>query len=247
MISAVIITYNEAKHIAVAINSCKNIVDEVIVIDAESTDDTVLIARQTDKKVRTFVKCWEGYGSARNYGAAKAKHDWIFSLDADERCSSELRQAIQRLQLEKSKIYQVSRKNIYNSEIIKHGFLAPEWKARLYYKSITKWDDKSVHETLQPINCKLEYRRIEGSLMHHAYEDQSHHREKLDHYAQLSVQSGKSSSTSFIWDRLAPMYHFCKAHFLKLGLLQSPYGFETSKNAYYYSTRKRYYLKQANN
>lgn len=245
MISAVIITYNEAKHIADAINSCKDIVDEVIVIDAESMDDTILLAEQTDEKVKTFVKCWNGYGAARNYGADQAMYDWIFSLDADERCSPDLRQAIKNLQLKNRLTYQVRRKNIYKSEIIKHGFLAPEWKARLYNKSLAKWDDKSVHETLQPINHKLEYRKIEGSLMHHAYKDQSDHREKLDRYAKLSVQSAKSSSMSFVWDRLAPMYHFCRAHFLKLGFLQTPYGIETSKNAFYYSKRKRYYLQQA--
>ncbi len=247
MISAVIITYNEAQHIADAINSCKDIVDEVIVIDAESTDDTVINAEQSDEKVRTFVKYWEGYGAARNYGAVKAKHDWIFSIDADERCSPELSETIKSLPLVKPLTYQVRRKNIYNSEIIKYGFLAPEWKARLYSKSLAAWDDKSVHETLQPINSKLEYRKLNGALTHHAYQDQSHHREQLNHYAKLSSQSAKSSLSAYLLDRLAPSYHFCRAHFLKLGFLQTPYGIETSKNAYYYSKRKRYYRQQVKN
>ena len=245
MISVVIITYNEAKHIADAIYSCKDVVDEVIVVDAESSDDTVLIAQQTDQKVKTFVKCWEGYGAARNYGAAQAKYDWIFSLDADERCSSELRATLQRLQLEKPTAYQVRRKNIYKSEIIKYGFLAPEWKDRLYNRTSASWDDKSVHETLQSNQHKLEYQKIEGALMHHAYDSQSHHREKLDHYARLLAQSKESRSGPFVLDRLAPAYHFFRAHFLKLGVIQNPYGLETSKNAYYYSQRKRYHLLKA--
>lgn len=242
MISAVIITYNEAKHIAATINSCKDVVDEVIVVDAESTDDTILIAQQADQKVKTFVKYWEGYGAARNHGAAKAKHDWILSIDADERCSQALLESIKKVQLEKTVAFQVRRENIYKSEIIKYGFLAPEWKTRLYHKLVASWGDEIVHESLQPKQGKLEYRQLNGGLMHHAYESQAHHREKLDQYAKLSVQSKNRKPLDLLADKLAPTYHFVRAHFLKLGCLQSPYGMETSKNAYYYSKRKRFYL-----
>lgn len=244
MISAVIITYNEAHNIAAAINSCKDVVDEVIIVDAESSDDTVLIAQQTDKKVETYVKCWKGYGAARNYGASKAKYNWIFSIDADERCSLALLESIKILRLENPAVFQIRRENVYNSEIIKYGFLSPEWKPRLYHKSSASWGDESVHETLR-LNHKLEYHKLNGSLMHHAYDSQDHHRQKLDHYAKLSLQSNQNMSSSPMLDKLAPAYHFFRAHFLKLGWLQYPYGLETSKNAYYYSKRKRFYMNKS--
>src|SRR4029453_19594681 len=69
--------------------------DEIIVVDAESTDDTVAIARQFTERV--FVRSWNGYVEQKNHAASLATHDWIFSLDADERVTDELRDEIRTL------------------------------------------------------------------------------------------------------------------------------------------------------
>jgi len=82
MISGVIITYNEEEKIADAILSLQSVCSEVIVVDAESTDETRSIADNLGTRV--YVKEWMGYGQARNYGADLANNDWILSLDADE-------------------------------------------------------------------------------------------------------------------------------------------------------------------
>jgi len=240
MISAVIITYNEAKHITDCIGSCRDIVDEIIIVDAESTDGTVDFAQQDDKKVRTFVKYWSGYGAARNYGAQMAAHDWILVIDADERCSKELVESIEKLKLEKSKVYQFYRKNIYNNEIIKYGFLSPEWKPRLYHREMMAWDNRLVHEQMKTLGKTIEYKKLEGTLFHHAYDSLEHHRTKLERYAQLTATSWQhndkkvNTSSSVV----GPVYHFIRAYFMKLGCLQSPYGWETSKSAYFYNKRK---------
>src|SRR6476660_5554915 len=93
-ISATVITFNEEHNIAEALESLAW-ADEIIVVDRESSDATIQIARQTTDRV--FIREWQGYSSQKNFAAEQAQHDWIFSLDADERVSPELEAEIARL------------------------------------------------------------------------------------------------------------------------------------------------------
>src|ERR1041385_3892449 len=99
-ITATVITFNEEHNIARAIESLSSFADEVLVVDSESTDNTVEIARRfTD---RVFIRPWPGYSAQKNFAADQALNDWIFSLDADERVSPELAAAIQQLKANES-------------------------------------------------------------------------------------------------------------------------------------------------
>ena len=86
-VTATVITFNEAANIQAALESL-SWADEIIVVDSESTDDTVAIARQFTDHV--IVRPWPGYIAQKNFAAEQAAHDWIFSLDADERVTPEL-------------------------------------------------------------------------------------------------------------------------------------------------------------
>src|SRR5258707_9485153 len=95
-ITATVITLNEEHNIAEALRSL-SWADEIIVVDSESTDRTVEIARRfTD---RVFIRPWPGYSAQKNFAADEAANDWIFSLDADERVSAELADQINKLKL----------------------------------------------------------------------------------------------------------------------------------------------------
>src|SRR4029079_4469195 len=86
-VTVTVITKNEAEAIGDALKSV-SWADELIVVDAESTDDTVRIARQfTD---RVYVRAWPGYIDQKNHAAALSSNDWIFSLDAGERVTPAL-------------------------------------------------------------------------------------------------------------------------------------------------------------
>src|SRR4030095_5471580 len=93
-VTVTIITLNEADHIADAIDSA-SWADEIIVVDSGSTDDTVAIARSKGARVET--RAWSGYIDQKNFAHGLASHDWIFSLDADERITSELAGEIRTL------------------------------------------------------------------------------------------------------------------------------------------------------
>jgi glycosyltransferase involved in cell wall biosynthesis len=91
-ISGFIITKNEAHRITRAINSIKNIVDEVIVIDSGSTDNTVSIAQELGARV--VFNEWQGYVKQKSFGESLCKHDWILNIDADEELTPELQKEI---------------------------------------------------------------------------------------------------------------------------------------------------------
>src|ERR671914_1792213 len=93
-VSATVITKNEADALADALASL-SWADEIVVVDAESTDDTVAIARRFTERV--YVRPWTGYVDQKNHAADLATHDWIFSLDADERVTEELSSEIRAL------------------------------------------------------------------------------------------------------------------------------------------------------
>src|SRR5256885_13821811 len=96
-ITATIITFNEADNISQA---CESVAwaDEILVVDSESVDDTRQIA--SDSGARVITNPWPGFSKQKQFAVEAASHDWIFSLDADERVSPELRSAIDRLRMQ---------------------------------------------------------------------------------------------------------------------------------------------------
>ena len=91
-ISALIITFNEARNIARCIDALKAVADEIIVVDSYSSDDTVLIAESLGARV--IQHSFEGYGAQKIVALKEARYDWILSIDADEELSSELQKSI---------------------------------------------------------------------------------------------------------------------------------------------------------
>jgi len=94
-LSVTIITKDEEADIAAAIASVAW-ADEILVVDSRSTDRTVDIARAAKAPVVVIVRDWPGYIEQKNFAASQATHDWIFSLDADERVTPELAEAVRR-------------------------------------------------------------------------------------------------------------------------------------------------------
>src|SRR5215470_14299977 len=96
-ITATIITYNEELNIEAA---CESVAwaDEIVVVDSNSTDATRELAAASGARVIT--NAWPGFGAQKQFALEQAKHDWIFSLDADERISEELKTSIEELRKE---------------------------------------------------------------------------------------------------------------------------------------------------
>lgn len=145
-ISVYIIAYNEAEKVAATIASVQW-ADEVIVVDSHSTDGTIDIA--TGLGARVVQVDFQGFGHLRNEALKACSHDWVFSLDADERCTPQVAEEIRRIVNDPHSppVWRVPRRNYFMGRWIKHSGWYPNFRQpQLFKKSAMAYDMKPVHE-----------------------------------------------------------------------------------------------------
>ena len=143
--SIVIVVKNGAGIIGRLLQSVKGLSDDVIVCDTGSADDTIEVAKNTGASV--FSIPWEGYGRSKNVAIGYARHDWILSLDADEKVDEKLYLELQRSDLTNDQVvYQVLWKNFFAGQWIRHSDWGSQWKKRLFNKHVVHWDNAIAHE-----------------------------------------------------------------------------------------------------
>src|SRR5215471_1171350 len=152
-ISAVIITLNEQENIRPA---CESVAwaDEIVVVDSESTDATRDLAN--DCGARIIVNKWPGFATQKQFATDAASSDWVFSLDADERISPELRGAIEQLKSKKRSSlgdgYRVARRTFYVNRWIRGGGWYPDYQLRLFNRHKGSWGDRLIHESFKMLS-----------------------------------------------------------------------------------------------
>lgn len=183
-LTATIVTLNESANIAAALESVAW-ADEIVVVDAQSTDDTVEIARRfTD---RVVIRGWPGYINQKNYAASIATNDWILSLDADERVTPALAGQIkERLQGDPPCAgYRVPRVSHYLGRWIRSTDWYPDYQLRLYDRRQARWTGRYVHES---VSTEGAVARLDADLQHYPYRDVSHHLATIDRYSSLAAR-----------------------------------------------------------
>jgi glycosyltransferase involved in cell wall biosynthesis len=187
-VSVTVITKNEAGRLAAALESVRW-ADEIVVVDAQSTDDTVAIARRfTDHVV---VRPWAGFIEQKNFAASLASHDWIFSLDADERVTPALAEEIRSTLASPSHVaYRVKRVTWYLGRWIRTTDWYPDYQLRLYERHAAGWTGKYVHEA---VTVSGSTGTLRGELQHFAYRDISEHLETIDRYTTLAARQMQES------------------------------------------------------
>jgi glycosyltransferase involved in cell wall biosynthesis len=185
-ISASIIVFNEEDNIA---DLCETIswVDEIVIVDSDSTDKTVEIARRYTDKI--FNREFRGYKDKHEFADSKATGDWIFWIDADERVTDELRKSIEKLKNSNEKDlsdgFRIARKTLYMGRWIKHSGWYPDYQMRLYRKSASFWDGVSPHETAR-VKGKID--TLNGEFLHYTKRNLSEHHRVLDSYTTLAAE-----------------------------------------------------------
>ena len=183
-LSVTVITKNEAADIGDALASVA-FADEIVVVDSFSTDETVAIARRhTD---RVIVRDWPGYIDQKNYAASIARHDWILSLDADERATPELATEIRSLVsgTPREMGYRIPRVTFHLGRWIRTTDWYPDYQLRLYDRRAAQWTGRYVHEA---VTVRGEVGRLRGELQHYAYRDISEHLETIDRYTTYAAR-----------------------------------------------------------
>ena len=227
-VTATIITFNEEDRIAGAIASL-SCCDEILVVDSGSTDRTCQIA--ANRGARVITRAWDGYSKQKNFAAEQAKNDWILSMDADERLSIELADAIVRefggarvRQGEASRVdarmaaYSMPRRAFYLGRWIRHSGWYPDRKIRLYDRRRCRWEGDFVHEGLKVDGAAQPLR---GDLLHFPYRSWSDHVARIKKYTELAAAGARSSGQrgSVLKLILAPPLTFIRSFLLHAGFL----------------------------
>ena len=219
-ITAAIITFNEAENIQAA---CESIAwaDEVLVVDSESTDDTREIAARCGARV--IVNAWPGFSAQKQFATDAAAHDWIFSLDADERVSPELQSSIAALRSASDESladgYRVARRAFYLGRWIRGGGWYPDRQLRLFKRTLGHWRERLIHESVA-MNQGARVETLKGDLLHYTIRDPAEHQQMIEtRYAPLGAQQmlrdGRRTSTFQI--KVAGPAAFVRSFVLKGG------------------------------
>ena len=227
-ISATIITFNEAGNIRAA---CESVAwaDEVLVVDSESTDATCEIATECGARIITHP--WPGFAAQKQFAAESATHDWIFSLDADERVSSELRDSIANLRnLDEAKLadgYLIARRAFYMERWIRGAGWYPNRQLRLYRKARGRWEGSYIHETVKLApGSRAEI--LKGDILHYTVRDAEHHHRMIgERYAPLAARKmfEQGRRTSPLQIAAVGPAAFIRAYILKGGFRDGLAGF----------------------
>ena len=231
-VSVTVITKNEAADIGAALASA-SWADELIVVDSESTDETVAIARQ--HAARVVVHEWAGYPAQKNYAASLASHEWILSLDADERVTPALAAEIQRAlrQAPDHQAFRIPRVTRHLGRWIRTTDWYPDHQIRLYDRRSAQWTGRYVHESLTVAGSIGQLRE---DLEHYAYRDIADHWETIDRYTTYAARQMREDGRQAGWLEIAghPPLAFLRNYLLKGGITDGVPGLVISAmNAYY--------------
>jgi glycosyltransferase involved in cell wall biosynthesis len=221
-LTATVITKNESANLAAALESVA-FADEIVVVDSRSTDDTVDIARRyTD---RVIVRPWPGYVAQKNFAAEQARHDWILSLDADERVPVALAEEIRALMRvgPDAAGYRMPRVTFHLGRWIRSTDWYPDYQLRLYDRRRARWAGRHVHESVAADGPVVKLRH---ELQHYAYRDLSHHLQTMDRYTTLAARQMFEDGRRASWSELAlhPVFAFLRNYVLRGGVRDGHVG-----------------------
>ena len=216
-VACVVLTKNEEANIQDCLRSVQW-ANELIVVDAESCDKTVELARACGAKVS--VRPWPGFGLQKNFGMAQALSDWILILDADERVTEELRGEIKACldgwTSGAPVAYRIPRRNFFYGAWVRGGGVYPDYQVRLFRRGIAQYNDVAVHENLivdGEIGTLVEH------LDHYTERRIQDHFKKFGLYTTLAAQEKAKKIRTVRWIDLVfrPLVVWVKTYVLKQG------------------------------
>jgi glycosyltransferase involved in cell wall biosynthesis len=222
-LSVTIIAWNEEERLRACLESVAW-ADEILVIDAESTDKTVEVAREfTD---RIWVRTWPGFAAQKNFALDQATGEWVLSLDADERVTPELQARIGRIVRANGPAdgYSIPRKNIFWGAWVRHGGLYPDYQLRLFRRASGRFVDSAVHESVV-VEGRVE--TLAEPLLHHSYRGLEDFVTRSNRYSTLAAHEivGRGGRAGLGDLALRPLGRFLSMYVLRRGFLDGWRGF----------------------
>jgi glycosyltransferase involved in cell wall biosynthesis len=221
--SVVIPTLNESAQIAEAVEDLTWL-DEIIVVDGGSTDDTRALAEGAGARV--IVVTGETIAGQRNAGMAAARNAWVLALDADERVSAELRNELATIAAKGGVMraaYRMRFRNFYLGRELRYGPWGRDWHIRLSTRD-RRWITNRVHEHLEHVD---DVGTLTGTIIHRPYRDIAHHVEKIVKYAKWGAEDLRARGrTASLWTiAMRPGWRFVRDYIFYSGWRDGSVGF----------------------
>ncbi|HUP58055.1 MAG TPA: glycosyltransferase family 2 protein [Bdellovibrionota bacterium] len=226
-VSALVLTRNEERHIARCLESL-GWADEVIVVDAESTDRTAELA--TKAGARVITRRWPGFRDQRTFALAEARNDWVLVVDADEACSPELATRIRDLMTAAGgpphRAYQVRRIEYFLGKPIEYGIWNPSYQDRFFHRAGVKYVNE-IHE--YPI-FPAPPQRIHEPLHHSPLFEPEKFLEKMNKYTSIEARDRVKQGQRTNWFRMVFAFPamFLKNYFYYGAYKDGMHGFAIS-------------------
>lgn len=230
-ISVAIITRDEEANIRRCLESV-TFADDIVVLDSESADRTVEIAKSLGARV--FVEPFRGFGLQKRRAVELCRHDWVLSLDADEALSEPAKAALQTLVTSselRENSYRFSRLSFHMGRWIRHGGWYPDWQIRFFNRQNANWSDSHVHEKVQSDSVGT----IGGDIHHWVFDDLTDQIKTNNNYSSLGARQLAKKGRRFSMFRLIfkPVSKFLETYIWKRGFLDGLPGFIIAVGAAY--------------
>lgn len=248
-ISGVVITFNEEKNIKRCLDSLKDVVDEIVVVDSNSTDNTEKICKTFN--VRFIKQSFLGYVEQKNFALDQSTYDTVLALDADEALSEELKASILSLKQNNTlpvDAYEVNRFNNYCGKWIRFCGWYPDRKIRLWNKKKARWGGTNPHDKVI-LSDEGRLSRLKGDILHYAYESVDQHIQQMHKFANIDAYAKHEKGKKvylLIHILFNPFFKFIKKYFLQLGFLDGYYGLVFCLVATMLNFQKYLYLYELN-
>jgi glycosyltransferase involved in cell wall biosynthesis len=223
-ISVIILSKNEEKNIRECIESVLW-ADEINLIDAFSEDKTIETAKKYDK-INIFRNEWVSFSKQREFALTKCSNEWIFSLDADERCTGELHRELIEIINKKDNAYsgfKIPRKSYFLGKWVKHCGWYPSFQMRLFKKSCAGVTDSLVHEKYDVKENNIGV--VKSDLIHYTVQTISEFMTKVNQYSTLqALEKMNRKKIGYCSIVLRTIFAYFEVYILKAGFLDGITG-----------------------
>jgi len=233
-LSVVVITYNEASNIGRCLESVRGLADEMIVVDAHSTDETAAIARQYGARV--VLRPFQGHKDQKAAAIAMARYDYVFSLDADEALSEALYASVRAAKAGwPYDCYWCNRLSSFGGRWIRHGAWYPDRKMRLFDRRKYRMGGVDPHDAFLPAPGAREG-RLQGDLLHYTNEDVAHRFDKVNKLSTVAAHAyaERGKWGSLLRVLLKPPVRFLVEYVVRRGFLDGYDGFVIARSSALY-------------
>jgi glycosyltransferase involved in cell wall biosynthesis len=246
-LSVILITRNEEANLEDCLASLDGIAQQLVVVDANSSDRTLEIAQNYGATIAQ-PSDWPGFGPQKNRALELATGDWVLSLDADERLTPALKSEILTAIHHNAHIdcFAIPRLSWYCGRFIRHSGWSPDYVDRLFKRGTARFSEDLVHERLIPSGAVA---KLENPLLHYSFMNYSQVLQKLDRYSTASAEqafaNGKTATP--LKAVLHGAWAFMRTYIVRAGFLDGPQGFTlamSNAQGTYYRYIKLWHLHQ---